>query len=214
MVAFVDEVTLRSGTLLFFECSPEINVMLGTRWSHIGLVIERHGAPFCVDITPTSRTVAVRPAKDVLREELTNGIHRVAVRQLVARRAPTEALVRFVNDCILTEARYEHVYWRSVFGRLLLRILNLEPARQAGIFFCSSFVAAALRDAGVLAPSVDAAGVLPHDLAESCLPTMPGFSYEPLTLLRARRSKEGGRKKSPSPRTSTARSTTAKCPPS
>lgn len=183
--ALADEIALPSGTLLFFESSPEINVVLGTRWSHVAFVVEWNGVPYCVDITPTSRTVAIRRAHDVIRESLDNGLHRMAVRQLVARVDPSEALHAFVNDCILRDARYEHVYWRSAFGRIL-QVLRLEPARHPGIFFCSSLVAAALRSAGVLVRSVDVAAVLPHELASPSIPTMPGYSYAPLTLLRTR----------------------------
>ena len=182
---FADEIALRSGTLVFFECSPEINVVLGTRWSHVGLIVEWNGVPYCIDMTPASQTVAIKRAHEVIREELNNGRHRIAVRQLIARRHPSEELREFVNDCILRDAHYEHVYWRSAFGHIL-QVLRLEPARQPGIFFCSSLVAAALRRAGVLVRSVDVAGVLPHELASPAIPTMPGFSYEPLTLLRAR----------------------------
>lgn len=184
-VALFEEIHWTSGTLLFFECAPEINVVLGTKWSHVSMVVEGEKEPLSVDITPIKNSVFAEPLRTVVLRELSNGQHRLAIKQLCCERSPARKLREFSDECVRQGIQYRHDHWRPTFGRCM-RVLDISPARREGFFFCSDFVATALQRAGVLPGSIDCAEMLPPDLARDDLPTMPGYAYEPLTFLRMR----------------------------
>jgi hypothetical protein len=183
-VAHPKDVEWRSGTMLFYECAPEINIFIASKWSHVAMVVEGDRQPLVVDMTPKNEFVAVRPLGEIIHDELSDGRRRLAIRQICGSRSLTSDLRAFVDTCALRGVRYRHDYWRSVFGRMLFGLLAISPARREDSFFCSDFVATALQWAGAIPNSVDVASMLPPDLANERLPTTPDFDFEPLTFLR------------------------------
>ena len=183
----LDEIELTPGSLLLFESNVEINLVLGTHWSHVALVLDGDGGePVCVDLTPTSRTVQMQPAREYIAQELRDGKHRVAIRQLCGRPNPTRALRRFFTRKSVCSAVYEHSYWKPAFHRIT-RLLDVPPVRR-GSYFCSNIIADALRAAGVLAlGEEEARNILPPDFAAARLPTMPDYAYDPMLLVRIRK---------------------------
>ena len=181
------EIELTSGSLLLFECNLEINLVLCTHWSHIGLIVEtEEGVPMCVDLTPTSQTVQMQPAHEVIERELQNGTHRVAIRQLVGGPDPTKALRRFFAH---RREAYQHSYWKPAIRRIT-RLLDVSPVRTDS-YFCSNVIADALQQAGVLAIDAEEAhNLLPPDFAQE-LVTAPDYRYEPMLLIKVVRQSPG-----------------------
>ena len=180
----LEEVELTTGTIVLFECSLEINLALGSRWSHVALIVaDGSGEPMCVDLTPTTDRIVVQPARAYIRRELQEGCHRVAVRQLVSRNP--QKLARRLRAFFERHrgARYTHSYWRPAIQRYL-KVLQVPPVHRRSLF-CSNLISIALREVGVLALATeeDARNVLPPDFA-CTLPMMPDYQLEPLTLLR------------------------------
>ena len=182
--SLLEEVELTTGTIVLFECSLEINLALGSRWSHVALIVaDASGKPMCVDLTPTTDRIVVQPARAYIHKELQEGCHRVAVRQLVSRNP--QKLARRLRAFFERHrgARYTHSYWRPAIQRYL-KLLQVPPVQSRSLF-CSNLISIALRDLGVLAFATeeDARNVLPPDFA-GILPMMPDYQLEPLTLLR------------------------------
>ena len=188
---FIEDFSFRTGDIILYHSNPFINWFTNSKWSHIAMVIEGKATLRLFEITGSSHYATAKPLLPELKKHLQDHRVVVGIRRL---HPPPDAnkLRKFTRMALQNKTHYEHVYWREFYQRLFgvlfpIKISDLDTAPNTTI--CSSFIAEALRHAGVLSTDVHPLQILPGDFGETTqqpIPLQDPYSIDPIVFLRAR----------------------------
>ena len=173
------DVELGCGDVVLLHRNPRVAFLVGSPWTHVGLVLrDVHDRALVADITPF-KTCALTDGRSLLTRELRRGT------PVGVRRLNREANGRLLFTYVRRNRRriYTHSYVAPVVTD---HAWFLSVEQRPGSLICSSFVGEALAYAGVLDPRCRCRDLLPFDFAagDGKLVFAGGYRYGPVQRLR------------------------------